>query len=189
MRSSILYITLFFSFLAFACQSDTKITVTDVHLEEIVEDSSEMLEPAPPLNNTKSVTPSPDHFSMTAPAGMTFNNWLTRICKNEKPNNSIIAYNFGIFETQTGYMIYLVGSKEFDSKNNDWAANTQFAPQYKYFNLPTNEFDGLNFDMAERKATDMVKNFMKTSTFRNSFFTNAKAITIGFDDGDLVRLK
>jgi hypothetical protein len=35
----------------------------------------------------------------------------------------------------------------------------------------------------------MLAEFLKSEVYRKSFFPNAKAITTGFDDGDLVRIK
>jgi hypothetical protein len=67
---------------------------------------------------------------------MTFQEWLTKLSKTEKPDKSIIAYNFGIFETTEGYTVYLIGSKEFEEDDSDWATNEDFVPQLKYFPLP-----------------------------------------------------
>ena len=58
-----------------------------------------------------------------------FNNWLDDIIKNEKPNSDIIAYWVGIFETEEGYETYLIGSREFDSNDDDWACNVDFTPE------------------------------------------------------------
>jgi hypothetical protein len=46
---------------------------------------------------------------------MTLQAWLIHLCDTEHPDTSIIAYHFGLFETENGYTIYLIGSKEFDN--------------------------------------------------------------------------
>jgi hypothetical protein len=116
---------------------------------------------------------------------MTFNDWLAQICTTEKPDKSIVAYNFGLFETSNGYTAYLIGSKTYDPEETDWATEVDFAPTLKYYELPSLNFKHLQFDVAQSNIKQMIKEFMKSSIYKQSFFMHAKAITIGFDDGDL----
>ena len=120
---------------------------------------------------------------------MTFNNWLTQICTTEKPAKSIIAYNFGLLETNNGYTVYLIGSKTYDAEDTDWATEEDFVPALRYYELPPSDFKQLKFDVAQNRVKQMVKDFMKTDTYKQSFLAKAKAITIGFDDGDLEKIK
>ena len=63
-----------------------------------------------------------------------FNNWISKIIKNESPDSSIIAINFGIFESENGYQLYLAGFKVYDKDNDDWASGLgDFSPKDKYF--------------------------------------------------------
>jgi hypothetical protein len=64
-------------------------------------------------------------------------NWIDGITKAENPDKTIVAYYFGLFETHDGYTIYLVGSKEYDSEDDDWACNNDFSPSEKYLPLET----------------------------------------------------
>jgi len=50
---------------------------------------------------------------------MTLENWLLNICDTESPDKSIIGFNFGLFESEDGFTIYLTGSKEFDEDDPD----------------------------------------------------------------------
>jgi len=120
---------------------------------------------------------------------MTFQDWLQSICITEKPHKSIIAYNVGIFESVDGYMVYLIGSKEFDEEDSDWATNEDFIPKNKYYRLPKQEFKDMKWDEVQTKIEQMLKDFINSDTFKRSFFSEAKAITTGFDDGDLIRVK
>jgi len=90
-----------------------------------------------------------------------FEAWLEEVCASEKPGSDIVAYNFGLFEGENGYMAYLIGSTEYDEEDPDRACNEDFVPKRKYFSAP------------ERQA---------------SFLSTAQAITVGFDDGDLVKV-
>jgi hypothetical protein len=119
---------------------------------------------------------------------MTFYEWLSKICETEKPGQSIIAYNFGIFETEEGYTIYLTGSTEFDEEDSEWATNEDFTPQSKYFPL-SEDFSQLNWENALKKIELMLKDFVNSETYNHSFFSKAKAITTGFDDGDLILIR
>mgnify|MGYP006198081177 CR=1 FL=1 len=43
-----------------------------------------------------------------------FAEWLDNINEIEKIDNSIIGFNFGLFETTKGFEMYLIGSKKFE---------------------------------------------------------------------------
>ncbi|HEX6429818.1 MAG TPA: hypothetical protein VF008_19125 [Niastella sp.] len=151
--------------------------MNEVKLENITDTTQEKSSP-PSLQQAK-----------TAPNDMTFNNWLTQICTTEKPEASIIAYNFGLLETGNGYTVYLIGSKLYDKEDTDWATEEDFVPALRYYALSPSDFKQLQFDVVQNKVKKMIKDFMKTDTYKKSFFAKAKAITIGFDDGDLEKIK
>lgn len=120
---------------------------------------------------------------------MLFNDWLAQICTTESPDDSIIAFNFGLFETENGYMVYLVGSSTYDEEDEDWATEEDFVPSIKYFELPPEEFRHLRFDVVQQKVKAKIEAFMQTDIFKQSFLFRAVAITIGFDDGNLELIK
>ena len=64
-----------------------------------------------------------------------FNNWLGDIIVAEKPEITIIAYWFGLFESTEGYEIYLIGTKTFDEDDPDWVCNPDFIPKNKYLTV------------------------------------------------------
>ena len=119
---------------------------------------------------------------------MTLENWLFDLCDTESPDKSIIAFNFGLFESEDGYTIYLIGSKEFDEDDPDWATNIDFEPEEKYFPLATEDYNHLKWEQVLQKIKTQLEDFSKTDKFKSSFFSKAKAITTGFDDGDLERI-
>lgn len=85
-----------------------------------------------------------------------------------------------------GYETYLVGSKEFDEKNDDWACNTDFVPKNKYLKLRQNEAD---WEQILADVKKYIENYIQSPNFKNSFLEKAKAIATGFDDGDLFIIK
>ena len=118
-----------------------------------------------------------------------FNSWIEGINKADTPTEDIIAYWFGLFETANGYTMYLIGSKDFDENDDDWACNNDFEPKSKYFDLPSNYVKGKNWQSVLNDSISLVNQFLKSEEFDNSILKNASAIAIGFDDGDLHRIK
>ena len=133
----------------------------------------------------------------TKPSNMTFDdlfdNWIREIIKTESPDKNIIAYKFGLLETPdvpSGYYLYLIGAKEYDQGDDDWASGFgDYKPKNTYLGLPEKEFKNVEWEKVQQMIIKKVKDFMKTDDYKSSFFYNAKAIAVGFDDGDLVRVK
>ncbi|HQU91595.1 MAG TPA: hypothetical protein PLK77_04820 [Pyrinomonadaceae bacterium] len=117
---------------------------------------------------------------------MNLQSWLHEICESEAPDRTVLAFNFGLFETEEGYSIYLIGSNEYDKLDPDWATNVDFEPANKYLPLPPHDFGNLSWERALEKIRIQLIEFTATETFQRSFLARAHAITTGFDDGDLV---
>ena len=115
-----------------------------------------------------------------------FNDWLDKIIQTEKPSPNILAYYFGILETTKGYETYLVGSREFDEDDEDWACNTDFVPTDKYLKLGQADTD---WEQILEQVKQYIEIYAQTENFNNSFLGKAKAIATGFDGGDLYRIK
>ncbi len=120
---------------------------------------------------------------------MKLEEWLYAISDAETPDNSIIAYHFGLFENLEGSAtLYLVGSAVFHEGDDDWIANVDFEPQDNYHTIVEIGFEGLPWDEILEKVRIKLTEFTGTDKFRHSFFSNAQAITLGFDEGDLIRI-
>jgi len=121
-----------------------------------------------------------------------FDRWIKIIIEEGYPGKDIVAYNFGIFESlaEAGYKMYLIGSDYYDQDSEDWCAGTgDLLPKMVYLDLPAKEFKGLDWQEVEKIIIDKVKEFTDTEIYKKSFFNQAQAITVGFDDGDLIRIK
>jgi hypothetical protein len=118
-----------------------------------------------------------------------FDNWITRLAKMETPTNDILAFNFGLFETENGYTIYVIGAKTFDEEDSDWATEADFEPKDRYLEINPSETEGLEWTQVLEKVKLTVEDFVSSDKFENSFLRHAKFITTGFDDGDLLRIK
>lgn len=117
-----------------------------------------------------------------------FHNWLNRINKTEAVSDSIIAFNFGLFESENGNTVYLIGSETFDEEDVDWATNVDFKPIEKYFELDSSLVKGKDWQEVLKVSEELVKNYLNSESLESSIFKNAEAVTTGFDDGELVRI-
>jgi hypothetical protein len=119
-----------------------------------------------------------------------FNDWLNQIILNENPDKEIIAFNIGLIETEKGYSAYFMGARKYDEKDSDWACDFgDYTPKNKYLDFSKTELKELSWDKYQNRIIEFSKEFMKTKVYENSFLQKATAITVGFDDGDLVRIK
>jgi hypothetical protein len=63
--------------------------------------------------------------------------WLRIIETHEGvPPADVIAFNFGLFESDQGYRMYLVGSLEYSEDDDDWACIELPKEEYRYLRLP-----------------------------------------------------
>ena len=116
-----------------------------------------------------------------------FRIWIERAGKTVPPKG-IVAFNFGIFETPNGHSIYLTGSREYDPGSDDWACNQDYVPEEKYFALPKDTHTREWQDVLE-EVVQFIDRFVKAPEFSESLLASAVAITAGFDDGNLRRIK
>ena len=54
--------------------------------------------------------------------------WIQQINDETILPSDIVAFNFGLFESEEGYCIYLTGSKFYDESDDDWACDIDFEP-------------------------------------------------------------
>lgn len=113
--------------------------------------------------------------------------WLVRISQGEALPDGVIAFNIGIFESPTGFTIYLTGSVEFDPEDDDWACREDYTPKERYLELPKQFVDGRDWQKVEADLIDIFEQILASEV--DSILSNAKFLTIGFDDGTLTRIR
>jgi hypothetical protein len=119
----------------------------------------------------------------------TFAEWIEKINENETVDNSIIGFNFGLFETTNGFEMYLIGSKTFDKDDEDWATNVDFEPKQKYFQFGKEFSADKDWQEILKITETLIFNYVSSEKFKTSIFANAKGITTGFDEGNLTIIK
>jgi hypothetical protein len=110
--------------------------------------------------------------------------WLKRMNEEKLPSD-IVAINIGIFESKSGYVLYLVGSKEYDSSNSDWACNQDFVPKDKYFYVKDKNLNSLTWQEFLKTAGKSLYEIKEEQKFPSLILSRVQHITYGFDDGDL----
>jgi hypothetical protein len=116
-------------------------------------------------------------------------NWLNNIQKIDGiPPKEVIAFNFGIYESETGYKIYLVGSFEYDENDDDWACIEMPTKSHRYFDLPK-ELQSKAWDEILTACANSLIELEKEGKLKIDLFKNAIAITAGFDDGELIKIR
>jgi predicted nucleotidyltransferase len=118
-----------------------------------------------------------------------FNQWMSKLNQTENVDSEITAFNFGLFETADGYSIYLIGSKNYDLSDDDWATNVDFEPKDKYLHFDIDLVIDKDWEEILKISVDLIEKYVISDDFKNSILKNATAITTGFDDGDLHRVK
>jgi hypothetical protein len=114
--------------------------------------------------------------------------WLRRLSSTETPPSSVVAFNVGLFQTEKGFTAYLAGAPRYDAEDADWVFNETFAPRERCVSLPVRR-DQATSQRVQELASDAVRRFLCSPDGEQSFLADAQAVTVGFDDGDLVRVK
>lgn len=113
------------------------------------------------------------------------NNWLFELSQDNSGDNGIIALYFGIYETKTGFCLYLTGSKQYDETDDDWACSVDYEPKTNYLSIDSTMDWEQFFNMVSVIIKECINEplISKTELFCN------KIIAIGFDDGQILRIK
>lgn len=131
-------------------------------------------------------TMSNDARSDDVPIAAQIGVWLSHVCRGEVPPDDIRAFNVGLFQAESGFTAYLIGSRSYDADDDDWACNVDFEPQQKYCLLVGANSEA--WDIVLRMVIDAVREFVASDAGRDCFLARAEAVCVGFDDGELTRI-
>jgi len=120
---------------------------------------------------------------------MRIHDWLTAIDSKETVPSEITAFNIGIFEQDEGYSIYLTGSEEYDADGDDWACDVDFEPANKYLELSGPGIKAMEWQEFQDMIVKIVSDYLGTSANANTSVFAGRVVMVGFDDGQLVRVK
>ncbi|MFN8360434.1 MAG: hypothetical protein U0264_11020 [Candidatus Kapaibacterium sp.] len=115
--------------------------------------------------------------------------WLQTIEKHDGiPPEEVIAFNFGMYETEAGYSMYLVGGFEYSDDNDDWACLDVPTSDYRHLFLP-DELQSIAPGAVAEYCAKIFKELEAEGKLATTLVKNAIAITIGFDDGVLIKIR
>ena len=116
-------------------------------------------------------------------------NWLKNIeMQDGTPPDSVIAFNLGLMESDQGFMMYFVGAFEYSEDDDDWACIEPPTKSYRYLKLP-DKIQKESWETILELSVEALKALESDGTFNTTLIKNAKAITTGFDDGELVKIR
>lgn len=112
--------------------------------------------------------------------------WIKNIDSKETVPESIEGINFGIYGTNRGYSMYLIGSKYYDEEDDMWTCDEDFVPEDKYLkNLPISKSISCEavVDTMIKLLKDIINEFSDLELFK------VDHITSGFDNMELYIIK
>lgn len=113
--------------------------------------------------------------------------WLKLLNSVEVIPDNIMALYFGLYEGETDYIIYLIGSELYDENNDDWACNIDYEPKLNYIPLcPVQEMSWLK---VEQEVILTLEEYLQNIQPNTTSFFMRKIICVGFDDGNLIRIQ
>lgn len=96
-------------------------------------------------------------------------NRLGRIEKRETVPNEIVAFNFGLFEQDKGYCVYLTGSTQYDATDDDWACNIDFEPKEKYIEFSSEECAEMTWEDFQISVKEIVTEYIGKTSVRKVY--------------------
>lgn len=113
--------------------------------------------------------------------------WLLELSHNEVIPENIVALNFGIFESENGYCVYLIGSESYDVDDDDWACDVDYEPVDKYLNIEGVDV-GVDSDKFLNEVITILLDIISLEKV-SAWLLHTKYITVGFDDGVLEKIR
>ncbi|MCT4665900.1 MAG: hypothetical protein N4A45_11765 [Flavobacteriales bacterium] len=117
-------------------------------------------------------------------------NWLFFIEKNDGvPPASVLAFNLGLFKNdEDNFTLYLVGAFEYSEDNDDWACLEPPTKSYRYLELPKN-IQNASPKTILNLCKGVFVEMEQEGVFNKTLLKNAQAITTGFNDGELIKIR
>lgn len=119
---------------------------------------------------------------MTSEFYIEFNTWADRVL-TKHASNSVVAYNFNLYEHAKEFAIQLVGTRSFGLKDQDWACDEIFSSGEDLFVLP-HAIVGNRWQNGLEAAKALVKNYLHHGAQAASLKAS-RGVGVGFVDGDI----
>lgn len=116
--------------------------------------------------------------------------WLRDVNAAETVPDGIAAINIGLFESEEGYCAYMTGSENYDEDDDDWACDIDFEPACKYLSLTDALPESLSGweDVFDYVVTAL-RAILTQEEIKELPLFKGRVVTVGFDDGELLRIQ
>lgn len=111
-----------------------------------------------------------------------FSGWLDNILQNELPSD-IKAFNFNLYEDESGFQAELIGASMFDEYDEDWACEEVFDTRDNMFSLPKSEFTD-SWEDAHEEFKQLINEYLSEGAYK-SVLKSKTAVALGFVDAEL----
>ena len=98
----------------------------------------------------------------------------------------LVAFNFNLAEAFQMFQVDVIGAARYDPVDSDWACDEAFVSQPRFFDLPHSAV-GTRWQDAQQLIAKCVTDYIRTAS-ESSPLRRAVAVTVGFVDGDLIRV-
>lgn len=124
-----------------------------------------------------------------------FEEWIEKVNALERPFYVLNAVHFGLFEAEAddGLVLYWIGTRFYEREKDicdEWINEAEYEPhlQQKFFYMPFTLVtdDWLNAQFMVSRA---LRAYVDSEDFAASIFCQAERITLGFDDGEVYRIR
>lgn len=123
-----------------------------------------------------------------------FEDWLNRAIVSQTLYDDIAAVYFGMFDTDQGIGLYVIGSKAWNRDNPDWASrhdwfiddNILWLPVYKDISMALSKHSFAAYYLAVALLAAMIQEYASSSVI--SLLDDKRRllhVACGFDDGEL----
>jgi hypothetical protein len=98
----------------------------------------------------------------------------------------LAAFNFNLAESAHKFQVDLVGATRYDPDDPDWACDEAFASDPRFFDLPHSAV-GSRWEDVQQLVSRFITDYIRTAPSASPL-RSARAVTIGFVDGELERV-
>lgn len=111
--------------------------------------------------------------------------------ESEAVPEEIQGLNFGIYETENGYCVYLSGAEQYDPEDSDWACDKDYEPKEKYKAVvfSCGPWSDMHWENFLKLTKDALKQILRKKNEKIDTYIGNRYVTTGFDDGDLFVIK
>lgn len=112
--------------------------------------------------------------------------WLRLVSASEAPPDDLVAFNIGISEERSHYLVYLIGSATYDPADDNWACRNVKQLPNGQLSIPKQRKRSSPWEAVQKAVCDAAREFLATDEGAKSFLGVRKVVTVGFDNELLI---